>query len=49
MNNTYVVTVKVSDARGMSATHTITVTVTTTNEAPEITTVSATHTAFNVD
>ena len=49
MNNTYVVTVKVSDARGMSATHTITVTVTTTNEAPEITTVSRTHTAFNVN
>ena len=49
MNNTYVVTVKVSDAGGMSATHTITVTVTATNEAPEITTVSRTYTAFNVD
>ena len=49
MNNTYVVTVKVTDAGGMSATHTITVTVTTTNEAPEITTVSRTYTAFNVN
>ena len=48
MNNTYVVTVKVSDAAGMSATHTITVTVTTINKAPEITTVSRTYTAFNV-
>ena len=49
MNNTYVVTVKATDAGGLSATHTITVTVTTINKAPEITTVSATHTAFNVD
>ena len=47
MNNTYVVTVKVSDAGGLSDTHTITVTVTATNEAPEITTVSRTYTAFN--
>ena len=48
MNNTYVVTVKVTDDSGMSATHTITVTVTTTNKAPEITTVTRTYTAFNV-
>ena len=47
MNNTYVVTVKVTDAGGLSDTHTITVTVTATNEAPEITTVSRTYTAFN--
>ena len=39
MNNTYVVTVKVSDAGGLSDTHPIQVTVTTINEAPEITTV----------
>ena len=49
MNNTYVVVVKVTDAGGLSDTHPILVTVTATNEAPEITTVSATHTAFNVD
>ena len=49
MNNTYVVTVKVSDAGGLSDTHPIQVTVTTINEAPEITTVSATYTAFNVN
>ena len=47
MNNTYVVTVKVSDARGLSDTHPILVTVTTINEGPEITTVSRTYTAFN--
>ena len=47
MNNTYVVVVKVTDAGGLSDTHPILVTVTATNEAPEITTVSATHTAFN--
>ena len=52
MNNTYVVTVKVTDNGSpttMSDTHTITVTVTNINEAPEITTVSTTYTAFNVD
>ena len=48
MNNTYVVTVKVSDAGGLSDTHPIQVTVTTINEAPEITTVSRTYIAFNV-
>ena len=47
MNNTYVVTVKVSDAGGLSDTQPIQVTVTTINEAPEITTVSRTYTAFN--
>ena len=49
MNNTYVVTVKVTDAGGLSDTHTITVTVTNVNEAPEITTISTTYTDFNVD
>ena len=51
MNNTYVVTVKVTDNGSpiMSDTHQITVTVTNVNEAPEITTVSTTYTAFNVD
>ena len=49
MNNTYVVTVKVQDRGLLSATHTVTVTVTNVNEAPEITTTSGTYTAFNVD
>ena len=47
--NEYKVTVKVADAGGMSDTHTIAVTVTNINEAPEITTVLSTYTAFNVD
>ena len=34
MNNTYVVTVKVTDTGGMSDTETFTVTVTNVNEAP---------------
>ena len=37
MNNTYVVTVKVADGGGLTATHTVTVTVANVNEAPEIT------------
>ena len=37
MNNTYVVAVKVTDAGGLTDTHTVTVTVTNVNEAPEIT------------
>ena len=51
MNNTYVVTVKVTDdgSPAMSDTHTFTVTVTNVNEAPEITTTSTTYTDFNVD
>ena len=49
MNNTYVVTVKVQDSGLLSATHTVTVTVTNVNEAPEITTTSGIYTAFNVD
>ena len=49
MNNTYVVTVKVADAAGLSDTHELTVTVTNVNEAPEITTISTTHTDFDVD
>ena len=49
MNNTYVVTVKVTDAGSLSDTHTVTVTVTNVNEAPEITTTATTYTAFNVD
>ena len=49
MNNTYVVTVKVTDDGGMSDTHRLTVEVTNVNEAPEITTTSTTYTAFNVD
>ena len=49
MNNTYVVTVKVADAAGLSDTHTVTVTVTNVNEAPEITTISTTHKDFDVD
>ena len=36
MNNTYVVTVKVTDAGGLSDTHTVTVTVTDVNETPTI-------------
>ena len=38
MNNTYVVTVKLTDSGGLSDTLTFTVTVTDVNEAPEITT-----------
>ena len=38
MNNTYVVTMKVTDDGGLSDTHTFTVTVNNVNEAPEITT-----------
>ena len=49
MNNTYVVTVKVADSGGLSDTHELTVTVTNVNEAPEITTISTTHTDFDVD
>ena len=49
MNNTYVVKVKVEDAGGLSDTHTITVTVTNVNEAPEITTTATTYTDFDVD
>ena len=49
MNNTYVVTVKVTDDGGMSDTHRLTVEVTNVNEAPEITTLAATYTGFNVD
>ena len=36
MNNTYVVTMKVTDAGGLSDTHTVTVTVTDVNETPTI-------------
>ena len=51
MDNSYVVTVKVTDdgSPAMSDTHTVTVTVTNVNEAPEITTTATTYTAFNVD
>ena len=51
MNNTYVVTVKVTDdgSPAMSDTHRLTVEVTNVNEAPEITTTSTTYTDFNVD
>ena len=42
MNNTYVVTVKLTDGGGLSDTLTFTVTVTDVNEAPEITTGPAT-------
>ena len=38
MNNTYVVTVKLTDSGGLSDMLTFTVTVTNENEAPEITT-----------
>ena len=48
-NNTYVVTVKVADSGGLSDTHELTVTVTNVNEAPVITTISTTHTDFDVD
>ena len=48
-DNVYEVTVKVTDAGGLPDTHTVTVTVTNVNEAPEITTTSTTHTAFDVD
>ena len=50
-NNTYVVTLKVTDdgSPAMSDTHTLTVEVTNVNEAPEITTTSTTYTDFNVD
>ena len=47
--NEYRVTVKVTDAGGMSDTHTITVTVTNINEAPEITTVGFDHTELKAD
>ena len=49
MNNTYVVTVKLTDSGGLSDTLTFTVTVTNVNEAPKITTLAATYTGFNVD
>ena len=51
-NNAYVVTVKVTDdgsPTNLSDTHTVTVTVTNVNEAPEITTISTTYTDFDVD
>ena len=54
-NNTYVVTVKVTDndipgnTSALSDTHTVTVTVTNVNEAPVITTIATTYTAFDVD
>ena len=48
-NNVYDVTVKVTDARGLFDRHPVRVTVTTINEAPEITTVSRTYIAFNVN
>ena len=48
-SNAYVVTVKVTDADSLSDTHTVTVTVANVNEAPEITTISTTHTDFDVD
>ena len=51
MNNTYVVTMKVTDdgSPAMSDTHKYTVTVTNVNEPPKITTLAATYTGFNVD
>ena len=51
MNNTYVVTMKVTDdgSPAMSDTHKYTVTVTNVNEPPKITTLEATYTGFNVD
>ena len=49
MNNTYVVTVKLTDSGGLSDTLTFTVTVTDVNEAPKITTLAATYTSFSVD
>ncbi len=48
-DNRYVVTVKITDAGGLSDTHELTVTVTNINEAPDITTDSGTYLAFNVD
>ena len=48
-NNTYVVTVKLTDSGGLSDTLTFTVTVTNVNEAPKIKTLAATYTGFNVD
>ena len=47
--NEYKVTVKVADAGGMSDTHTITVTVTNINEAPEITTVGDDYESLKAD
>ena len=51
MDNTYVVTMKVTDdgSPAMSDTHKYTVTVTNVNEPPKITTLAATYTGFNVD
>ena len=51
MDNTYVVTMKVTDdgSPARSDTHKYTVTVTNVNEPPKITTLEATHTGFNVD
>ena len=48
-DNVYEVTVKVTDGGNLTDTHDLDVTVTNVNEAPEITTVSTTYTAFNVD
>ncbi len=48
-NNTYVVTVKLTDSGGLSDTLTFTVTVTNVNETPKITTLAATYTGFNID
>ena len=47
--NEYKVTVKVADAGGMSDTHTIAVTVTNINEAPEITTTDDDYTVLKAD
>ena len=47
--NEYKVTVKVADAGGMSDTHTIAVTVTNINEAPEITTDGGDYTVLKAD
>ena len=47
--NEYKVTVKVADAGGMSDTHTIAVTVTNINEAPEITTDGEDYTVLKAD
>ena len=51
MNNSYIVTVKVTDngSPAMSGTHVLPVTVTNVNEAPAITTTAAAFTAFDVD
>ena len=48
-DNVYEVTVKVTDGGNLTDTHDLDVTVTNVNEAPGITTVSTTYTAFNVD